>query len=1489
MVTDTFFDLQRFADDTLVGSSVDGGTFNWAEVDETTGERVHSFVNSGTAESPVYQLATTGGVSAVTGSMQIALNGTKEGYSFAINEEKDNWEVAIKGTKNTLSGDFSQVDGSYGLAGEVDVTVLQNKTFNEAVNGSTTYVKAGAADVAVKVESSSTTAINYTFDNVANVAIGVDNDDTAVFNGGANNVSLGAAAGEAAVSIPGVNFGGDATVTSNGSNVNIAVKEGVQVEADEKRWVFDNKSSRDVSNVIINSSGDIALVSATKAADLYSDSGVDTSLAVVIGNSIASWDQITGNINNTYDENNNAVAPAIHFDKDGAHINNAGEVTVKGSSGDHAGFATLTAAGIVANDVTIQAAEGGLSTFAVDLSETTGIDGIAVDNEDAAVKIAGDKSFNVKVGAKATYDVATTADDITFDAGENELVANVVSGKEYSVTGGDATYIVNNVVRGGNVSVGINGAAVAINNNGNATDYYPLTSDKNRAGVDTVGLLKPNDAVSVTGDSDGYTATYIEATTARGYAATDTVSFEVNNAKISVQAGYVDADRVTITSDSAGSNVTVQGIEGGAVVSVASGATYHFKNDRDRNIVTVAGSQYTEVTLNANGDVASQTDPVYGTVENVINDDSKPRVAADQTKWNEKSTVGGASDTVVSNHASVYEDFYSLNNSGVSGNTLAGYASQNDSAPGSTSSAINILGNTNLGEAVHITLTGDSNIGQVPINIQSNENSNARDVTIDLTNSNVPSSVAVGTTGNVTAAHDIRLSNAGTAAAPSYGYLGAGATGENKLSVETGTAILRHDGTNRTSISGGTGNDTIRGDVNDIVSGGTGGDVFYDLSGYALDYNVAEGDIIIASRLADLSEVTAANIRGNGNQIGFGNGEYLLTLGNIDQNSAVHVKVGVMDNDGNLLNGVRDVVLANGNGAVDATAAGTNGALIVSNASRGAGVHAVVGSEGADDIYVGSYDVVSGAAGNDYIHIDQGAAGVVVAMSAGADSVAGWNFGFDTAAGATQLNTNGMNVVGRMYEDRLLLSLEGGASISFDDTKLLGVNNGMHGQYNVLVNDLKYIGIRNGDNSGQTPGYAYINSNDDIADAYFAEREGLLWFDSGVTEDLGVIDLTSPNYQDIRNLWLSNNSNAVVYGSTERETVSLGGAASVGATKIISLGGGNDVIYSGGDTPGVATHVFYFGTGDGRDSLFSYNHYEGLSADPDRQNADVIILQGLAGLKAEVETETGYTRVEFAVNNNGDYGVVYEAPGTYDYNADMYRVHIIDSGANGVAKIGYSTIANTFSYDKEVNFYVGSSGEARDTLVVGNADKNVEVRMDGQKQDGKFYRGIGVIDASAASYTNTTLAGSAANNMIVAGGEGTNNFLWGGAGSNTLVGGAGKDFFLYTKNANAYVAGADHSDTSGTNDIVVGYDCNNDVIILSDVTLADINYAAMNQASGGTGYGITENGVTVALNNGGSVTVDPTGQSKVQFFINDGAGNLTGFTANRDTGAWSRG
>ena len=468
MVTDTFFDLQRFdegdgvmtttaalgatnaeAKDTLVGSSVNGGTFTW--------QNGSTFVNDGTAENPVYHLDTTGaeGTAAVTGSAQIALHGTRDGYSFAINETKNNWEVALKGSDNTITGDFSQEEGLYLLSGEATVKVYAGKSFDENVNNDQAYVKAAnAADVPVTVSSDGSSAISYTLDNDKAAAVVVDNDDTAVFKGAYNTpaeMTLGAAASPnaEAASIPGVQFSGDASVVATSDNdVIISVKDSVRVGIAGDVWAFTNKSTRDNAVLVVDdSTGEVAAVAATKGVTVRAD---DDGIEKPVNVNGTQWDAIIAStlgavpLEVDFDESGNATinntvynATAQEFVPRGtdADADKNGGVTVKGAAGATAEFATLTAAGVIANGATIRsAAANGADDIKVTL-EADGIEAIKMgvtkprtsdntvinptdyaNDPDGPITISGDanKSFDVQA-EEDVFSVSTTADIIAVD------------------------------------------------------------------------------------------------------------------------------------------------------------------------------------------------------------------------------------------------------------------------------------------------------------------------------------------------------------------------------------------------------------------------------------------------------------------------------------------------------------------------------------------------------------------------------------------------------------------------------------------------------------------------------------------------------------------------------------------------------------------------------------------------------------------------------------------------------------------------------------------------------------------------------------------------------------------------------------------------------------------------------------------------------------------------------------------------------------------
>lgn len=1496
----------------------------------------------------------------------------ENGYTFSV-EGKD-WDMALKDRQNVVRFDGTTPkelfnnDSKTGDTATATVVVNQGDVFYESINGAPVYIKSSdVADSEVSLKATNGVAgATYTFGYADQDSVGLAQGATAVFQGQGldaqgnpitEDVYLRSTPtdktreyGRAKVTFADSDTTQGATVNSDNEQLYIAVEDSASVTISGDAWSFENKTIpqntdlNDAITVVAVDDDDTIRVATVQGftenatltfaniagvtADLdtpvkvrgragygtLSSGEVDTVYAEGDLYEGKTWDSIGAN-----NPNGGSNLDRVIFDVEGnatIDTNDNGRATVVAEAGAKATFDTITTDGVVANGVTIAANDDNIAAVVEEaVAGTAGVKEISTEAAILAATVTGDKEFDFTVDDdtvdEKTYNIATTADNISLRAENENAHVTLETNQGYSVDGGDAIFNFANAVAAKETAiVTVNGADLAITNSGvRANGEYEITSDDDKEGVDVIRNLNANDSVVVNSDSDGFTAVFDAATEEEGFNNDDVVTFSVNGATVSVKAGNADARNVSLAVDSSSGDILVTGLrkhdyydtDNPTVVTV-SGGTFYFGDRKEINKVSASVAK--NVSITADGIVAADgssipTDKVVDDYRNTV---TSAGVAADDAKWNEISTVGSSTqyggrvdDTVNTHHGNAYNDFYDLDSGNASGLVVAGYVNDQDTAP-SSSGAIQITGDTVLSEATHVTLSVGADasepVGEIPINIQKNESDSVVAAYIDLTTSDQPSTVAIGTQGlnSVTASHEVHLSNAGVDSLPNYAYIGKYAVGENKLFGGTGVDMLRHEGLRMATINGDAGNDTIRGDVNDIVYGGTGADYFFDTAKYAADYNVSEGDIVIATRIKSFDELTPENIHGSGNEIRIGEGQKTMKLSSLDPLDDVHIKVALLDDDGNVIrkNGnelpdVKNVVLANGNGTVDASAAGEDGAVVFANSIRGGGngVYTILGSTGADTIYVGDDGVVDGSGGNDSISIDDGALNVVVSLGAGTgrDTVSGWNFGF--GAQKTVLDSGDAQVIARVYEDMLHISLQGSSNsedaILFGDTTVYGAN---HGQYDVLVGDKKYTAIRNNGDSDKgdketNKGFASVTSNDEVADYYVAERDGIIYFDSAVTKSIGEngwVSLGSERFYGIRELYLNNSSKASVVGTGARETVSVGGAANVGANKAVSLGGENDVIYSGGADSLNAGHKFFFGTGDGRDTIYGYSHYMGVNDSPDKQHVDTIILQSYSGLKT-AKNETKGDRIEIGTTDE-DRVVIYEEDGL---SVDkVYRIQIGFNAEAKLANIGDSEGGNVFNYSKKVAYYVGASGDAHDTLKINDSVENAEVWLDGYKGD--FYRGIDVIDASENTNTNMSLVGSADDNTILAGGENTTNFLWGGAGDNSLIGGEGIDYFLYYKNSNASIAGANSS--TGNHDTIEGFNEEQDFIYLGDITLDDIDITSM--ANNGEHAGISTEGVRVDFKNGGSLTVNVTNQDYVRFYMNDGSV----YTARRDTGAW---
>lgn len=444
MVTETFFDLQRFADDTLVGSTVDG-SFRWAGGGSFGG---YSSGQTVTSSAPTY-LSTTGAASVALPT--IYFQGTDNGYSFTVNEAKSDWEVAIKGASNIVGGDYSNGTGAYLLSGEVTVTAQGTKDgFTETVNGAPVYFKTKNEQSFVAAANNYSSAMTLTFDDgVANATVGVDSNDTVVFSGAAEKIAFTTdTSEESTLASNPLTFAAGATVVADGDD--IAIHSGDNTITNAKTGEIIAYQANGTATV---TSGDV--IAGVSGVTVTTSDGFPDGLTI----NGTVWNSITGAMNE------------IIFEEDGdAHVNNTGAVTVEGEADKYVGFSMLTTAGVTANGAQIRAVGASFASFAIQL-EDDGIKGFAFDHEDEVVRVSNDTEFEVMsysaaTGASAVYTIGTDANYVVFDGNTDGPDVTIQANQAYTVTGAEAEYkFQGGVARNTVTAATINGAAVNITNN----------------------------------------------------------------------------------------------------------------------------------------------------------------------------------------------------------------------------------------------------------------------------------------------------------------------------------------------------------------------------------------------------------------------------------------------------------------------------------------------------------------------------------------------------------------------------------------------------------------------------------------------------------------------------------------------------------------------------------------------------------------------------------------------------------------------------------------------------------------------------------------------------------------------------------------------------------------------------------------------------------------------------------------------------------------
>lgn len=469
----------------------------------------------------------------------------------------------------------------------------------------------------------------------------------------------------------------------------------------------------------------------------------------------------------------------------------------------------------------------------------------------------------------------------------------------------------------------------------------------------------------------------------------------------------------------------------------------------------------------------------------------------------------------------------------------------------------------------------------------------------------------------------------------------------------------------------------------------------------------------------------------------------------------------------------------------------------------------VTGGRGNDSILVGSNDTVNGGRGNDSISVAAAATGVVVGLSAngGNDSIVGASVAGGNILGfsdddLTITTDSAVTGVSTVAGTGLQISITG-ATVTLADT--LDLTSSVDVKINnsgTLVNTEFVTGDATGIDAdaklvygvGKKHALKLTGSDDYTVDLGYTGQYG---------DTRAYINIDSINASE-------GEGNYVLVGGTNGSTLQGGKTK----TSLIGAGSGADSLVGG-----TGDDTFYYGAGSGKDTISGY---------------------GASGTDSLVFTSsdiTGWTKDKKALTytfSGTNQTLTIQDAGSGENTKYNYS---IEGAGSGVSKIGYSDLANNFTYESDVTLYQG--GSKTDKLVVSGSD-DVQVWLDGQDK-ARTYSSIEYVDASSAT-GDVVLVGSTGNETLVGG---TNNTLmFGGFGGNDVLVGSrqGETTFYFAK---------------GCGNDTITASSSNDRVLLYGITLDDFDSTT---SSGGTD-------LVIGLKDGSTLTVKGVASGVTTFVL----------------------
>lgn len=354
-----------------------------------------------------------------------------------------------------------------------------------------------------------------------------------------------------------------------------------------------------------------------------------------------------------------------------------------------------------------------------------------------------------------------------------------------------------------------------------------------------------------------------------------------------------------------------------------------------------------------------------------------------------------------------------------------------------------------------------------------------------------------------------------------------------------------------------------------------------------------------------------------------------------------------------------------------------------------------------------------------------------------------------------------------------------------------------------------------------------INATDASSTAVYAGVDGAVNFAN--TKSDVVIDLGNtgnygegPTFQGIVAATGANRAANIIVGAAGTRNTLQGGSAAENSL----YGGGTaaDLLVGGSK----AQDVFYYGEGDGSDSIQSFTAGE-----------DVISIT--AGQLESVSRDGSNVVLGWSGDGNGR---------KLTLVGGTNNVFTYTTGEGATRDVTFSTKTVAYGGGVDDYYYVGTGKGA--VSVSGSDD--VKLWLDGSKGD--TFSGFSTLNAKSSTGA-VELAGGTSGDSIV-GGKGSNS-LWGGAaGNDTLVGGTGDNVFWL-----GYNEGKDTITQYNDGDKVMLYNLN-----LGNVTSAGLNGKNM----------------VIEFNDGSKLTVSNyASKGDMVFQLTDGT-----FTYDKSNGSWTQ-